>query len=56
MTKKIPSLTNTDKREVDLKSTNMELKGLMKCLEELREKNIVALATDAHTQITSHLS
>ena len=43
-----------DKREVGLKSTNMEKEGLVRGLKSLQKDgiNVVEIATDAHSQIT----
>ena len=43
-----------DKREVGLKSTNMEKEGLFRGLKSLQKDgiNVVEIATDAHSQIT----
>ena len=47
-----------DKREVGLKSTNMEKKGLIRGLEQIHKEgvNVVEIATDAHSKITKMLS
>lgn len=54
--KKILSMTITDKRETQLKSTNMEKLGLQKCLREVRDLHVTELTTDAHPQITKFMS
>ena len=43
-----------NKREVGLKSTNMEKEGLVRGLKSLQKDgiNVVEIATDAHSQIT----
>ena len=46
-----------DKREVGLKSTNMEKEGLIRGLEQIHKGvNVVEIATDAHSQITKMIS
>ena len=42
-----------DKREVGLKSTNMEKEGLIRGLEQIHKEgvNVVEIAADAHSQI-----
>lgn len=56
--KQILTCQTIDKREVDLKSTNMEAKGFVNGLEELKKKkiNVVEVATDAHLTISSIMS
>lgn len=49
-------MTIVDKREVGLKSPNMEKLGLVRALEELKEMNVTELVTDAHIQIESMMS
>ena len=43
-----------DKREVGLKSTNMEKEGFVRGLKSLQKDgiNVVEIATNAHSQIT----
>ena len=50
----ILDLVVIDKREVGLKSTNMEKEGLVRGLKSLQKDgiNVVEIATDAHSQIT----
>ena len=47
-----------DKREVDLKSPNMEKLGLQRGLQELKDDkiNITEIVTDAHVQIEHMIS
>lgn len=58
MTKQIMAMTIVDKREVGLKSPNMEKVGLMRGLKELAEQKmkVTELVTDAHIQIESMIS
>ena len=44
-----------DKREVSLKSGNMERKGLLRGLEKLKEEDVSVkeVVTDAHSSITT---
>ncbi|XP_033115480.1 uncharacterized protein LOC117115683, partial [Anneissia japonica] len=46
-----------DKREVDLKSPNMEKLGFIRCMEsiECNGINIAEIVTDAHVQIAAHM-
>lgn len=54
-TKDIVSMVQVDKRETELKSTNMEKLGLKKTLVEVQEAGLTLseLVTDAHVQIAS---
>ena len=56
--KKILDLQVVDKRETNLKSPNMELKGLQKVLTHLAVNHlkVVEIVTDAHPQIVALLS
>ena len=56
--KQILTCQTIDKREVDLKSTNMEAKGFVNGLEELKKKKIqvVEVVTYAHLTISSTMS
>ena len=50
----ILDMVAVDKREMGLKSTNMEKEGLIRGLEQIHKEgiNMVEAATDAHSQIT----
>ena len=54
----ILEICTVDKREVDLKSPNMEKKAWSRAMEFLQDKNITVaeMVTDAHVQITAELS
>ena len=54
-TNKIVALSVTDKREVGLKSPNMEKEGLKKCLNMCDKLHVSEITTDAHTQIAAFL-
>lgn len=47
-----------DKRMTDLKSSNMELEGLRRCLQKLQDGGVVVkeLVTDASTSIAAMMS
>jgi hypothetical protein len=53
-TNDIVAISITDKREVVLKSPNMEKLGLIRQLSDF-EVTVSEVATDAHPQITVHL-
>ncbi len=57
-TKDIVSLMVVDKREVEGKSTNMEKRGFIKAIEELKDKGLTVseVVTDAHIQIMATIS
>ena len=57
-TKAILAVIVVDKREVDYKSTNMEMLGLQRALADLQTAGlrVSELVTDAHVQIASMLS
>lgn len=56
-TKKILSILTLDKRETGKKSTNLEVKGFKRSLEELGQKvKVVEVVTDAHLQIGALMS
>ena len=57
-TSDIVGLVVVDKREVSLKSPNMEKEGLRRILDNLKDKNVKVkeICTDAHVQIKSMIS
>lgn len=57
-TKDLVAMAIVDKREVGLKSTNMEKEGLLRVLRDVQESGLAIgeLVTDAHVQIASVLS
>ena len=56
--KEILDIVVIDKREADLKSPTMEVKGFTRLMSKLIQAglNIVEVVTDAHLQITSTMS
>ncbi len=57
-TKDIVSIMVVDKQEVDGNSTNMEKRGFIKAIEDLKDKGMTVseVVTDAHIQIMAAIS
>lgn len=56
-TKKILTVISMDKRQAELKSTNLEKMAFKRVLEELQEKvRVVEVVTDAHLGIGALMS
>ena len=58
MTRDILHVAVVDKRQVDLKSPNMEKKAFVDTMALLESKNVIVeeVVTDAHPQIKAYMS